>query len=235
VAEPDEFALYPPVPPRGVVCRDAEYERADRGCRGWQSGTPATRVVPLARDQPPMLGEQRRRGHCKHLIPPAARNQPWQCREPQPVARLVADPADLAAQDRVLVPEHQELGVLGYLTPGQPGSPPRQDPVIEPHRLLCLLQPPDRITRRRECAWRQPDVTGERVTTLAAGKCVAPCRRAVLQWARRGKIYPLYQEGGSRCSLIVRRFQGLLSSKPGDALRAPSGIWRQPILRASSI
>ena len=23
------------------------------------------------------------------------------------------------------------LGVLGYLTPGQPGSPPRQDPVIE--------------------------------------------------------------------------------------------------------
>ena len=39
----------------------------------------------------------------------------------------------------------------------------------------------------------------------------------------------------SRCSLIVRRFQGLLSSKPGDALRAPSGIWRQPILRAPSL
>jgi hypothetical protein len=37
----------------------------------------------------------------------------------------------------------------------------------------------------------------------------------------------------SRCSLIVRRLQGLLSSKPGDALRAPSGIWPQPILRAS--
>jgi hypothetical protein len=28
-----------------------------------------------------------------------------QCREPQPVGRLVADPADLAAQHRVLVPE----------------------------------------------------------------------------------------------------------------------------------
>jgi len=37
----------------------------------------------------------------------------------------------------------------------------------------------------------------------------------------------------SRCSIIVRRLQGLLSSKPGDALRAPSGIWPQPILRAS--
>jgi hypothetical protein len=29
----------------------------------------------------------------------------------------------------------------------------------------------------------------------------------------------------SRCSLIVRRLQGLLSSEPGDELRAPSGIW----------
>src|ERR1700746_3402678 len=29
----------------------------------------------------------------------------------------------------------------------------------------------------------------------------------------------------SRCSLIVRRLQGLLSSEPGDELRAASGIW----------
>jgi hypothetical protein len=33
----------------------------------------------------------------------------------------------------------------------------------------------------------------------------------------------------------VRRLRGLLSSNPGDALRAPSGIWRQPGLRAPSI
>jgi hypothetical protein len=32
---------------------------------------------------------------------------------------LVADPADLAAQHRVLVPEYQQLGVLGHLPPGQ--------------------------------------------------------------------------------------------------------------------
>ena len=31
----------------------------------------------------------------------------------------VADPADLAPQHRVLVLEHQELGILGHLTPGQ--------------------------------------------------------------------------------------------------------------------
>jgi hypothetical protein len=42
-----------------------------------------------------------------------------QCREPQPAGWLVADPADLAAQHRVLVPEHQEFGILGHLTPGQ--------------------------------------------------------------------------------------------------------------------
>ena len=34
VAEPDEFALHPPVPPCGVFRRDADHELADRGCRG---------------------------------------------------------------------------------------------------------------------------------------------------------------------------------------------------------
>jgi hypothetical protein len=38
---------------------------------------------------------------------------------------------------------------------------------------------------RRECAWRQSEVTGEHVTILATGKCVAACRCAVLQWPRR--------------------------------------------------
>ena len=42
---------------------------------------------------------------------------------------------------------------------------------------LCAL--------RRECAGRQPDATSEHVTILATGKCVAACRRAVLQWRRR--------------------------------------------------
>jgi hypothetical protein len=32
---------------------------------------------------------------------------------------LVADPADLAAQHLVLVPQYQESGILGCLTPGQ--------------------------------------------------------------------------------------------------------------------
>ena len=62
VAEPDEFALHPPVPPRGILRRDADHELADRGCRGRPSGTPAADVVPLACDQPPVPGEQGRPG-----------------------------------------------------------------------------------------------------------------------------------------------------------------------------
>jgi hypothetical protein len=46
-------------------------------------------------------------------------NQSRQCRKPQPAARLVADPAGLTAQHRVLVPQHQQLGIYGHLTPGQ--------------------------------------------------------------------------------------------------------------------
>ena len=119
VAELDEFALHPPVPPRGVLRRHADHELADRSCRRRPPGTSAAGVVPRACDQPPVPGEQRRRDHHEHFTPPSAWDQPGQCCEPQPVARLVADPADLAAQDRVLMPEHQEFDVLGHLAPGQ--------------------------------------------------------------------------------------------------------------------
>jgi hypothetical protein len=81
--------------------------------------TLAARVVPLARDQPTVPGEQRRRSHREHLAPPAAGNQARQRSKPQPVGRLVTNPADLAAKDRVLVAHHQKLGVLGHLAPGQ--------------------------------------------------------------------------------------------------------------------
>jgi hypothetical protein len=119
VAEPDQLALHPPVPPCGVLRRDTDHELADRRCRGRPPGTTAARVVPLARHKPAVPGEQGRGCHREDLAPPAAGNQPRQRREPQPVARPVTDPADLAAQDSVLVPQYQELSVLGRLGPGQ--------------------------------------------------------------------------------------------------------------------
>ena len=119
VAELDEFALHPPVSPGRIVDGHADNELADRGCRARPSGTPTGRVVPRASDQSSVPGEQRRRGHREHLAPSAPGDQPGQGREPQPVARLLADPPDLTAQHRVLMPEHQEFGILGHLTPGQ--------------------------------------------------------------------------------------------------------------------
>ncbi len=106
-------------PPGRVVDRHADHELVDRGCRGRPAGTPPAGVIPFAGDQSPVPGQQRRRGHREHLAPPAPGGQPGQCRKPQPVGSLVADPADLAAQHRVLVPEHQESGILGHLAPGQ--------------------------------------------------------------------------------------------------------------------
>jgi hypothetical protein len=83
------------------------------------SGTSPVRVIPLACDQPPVPGQERRWGHREHLAPSAAGDRPGQRRQPQPAARLVADPADPAVQHRVVVPEYQESGILGQLTPGQ--------------------------------------------------------------------------------------------------------------------
>ena len=118
-AGPGQFALHPPVPPRGILRRHADHQLAGRGHRGRPPGTPTARVVPLARDKLAVPGEQGRGCHRVYLAPTSAGDQLRQCGKPQPVARLVTDPVDLATQDGVLVPEHQELGVLGQLAPGQ--------------------------------------------------------------------------------------------------------------------
>ena len=142
LAELDEFALHLPVPPGRTVGRDADHELADRGCRGRSSGTPPAGVVPFAADQSPVPGQQRRRGHREHLAPFAAGDRPGKRREPQPAGRLVADPADLAAQHRVLVPEHQEFGIP-WTAPGRFWAA-----WAEQFRL-------DRVISRRECRRRR--------------------------------------------------------------------------------
>ena len=119
MAGPGKLTLHPPVPPRGALRRDADHELADPGRRGRPPGTPPARIIPLARDKPPVPGQQRCRGHRGHLAPPGPGNQPRQRREPQPAARLVTGPAGLAAQDGVLMPQHQQPGILGRLAPGQ--------------------------------------------------------------------------------------------------------------------
>jgi len=139
MAGPDELALHTPVTPPRIVRRHADHELPDRGCRGRPVGTPPVRIVPFACAQSPVPGEQRRRGHREHRTLSPAADQPRQCRQPQPVARLVADPADLAAQYGVLVPEHQDLGIPWTPHAGQAPSDSRADsarPGRRPKRSL---------------------------------------------------------------------------------------------------
>jgi len=83
--------LHPPVLPRRVVRGHADHELADRSRRGRSSGTPPAGVIPCACGQAPVPGQERRRGHREYLAPSARGDQPGQCRQPQPIARLVAD------------------------------------------------------------------------------------------------------------------------------------------------
>jgi hypothetical protein len=55
----------------------------------------------------------------------------------EPVARLVSDPADLAARRGVLVPPYQELGVLGRS--GQAQSSNRAPQVLRHDEANALL------------------------------------------------------------------------------------------------
>ena len=59
-----------------------------------------------------MPGQQRRRADREHLSPPPTRDQRGERREPKPVGRLVTDPDDVTTQDRILMPQHQQLSVL---------------------------------------------------------------------------------------------------------------------------
>jgi len=69
---------------------------------------PFPRVVPL-RGQSVVPGQQRRWHDGEDLGPAPAGQEPGQRGEAHPVGRLVSHPADVAAQHRVLMPEHQQL------------------------------------------------------------------------------------------------------------------------------
>jgi hypothetical protein len=84
---------------------------ARRAMLGTAGLAPLSRVVPLG-GQFAVPGQQRRGRHGKNVGPAPAGEEPCQRGEPHPVGRLVPHPADVAAQDGVLVPEHEQLSVL---------------------------------------------------------------------------------------------------------------------------
>jgi hypothetical protein len=72
---------------------------------------PPARVV-LLRGQFAVPGQQRRGSDGEDFAPAPARYEPCQRGEPGPVGRFVTGSAGVAAQHRVLVPEHEQLSIL---------------------------------------------------------------------------------------------------------------------------
>ncbi len=125
----------PSVPPPRVLLGRPQNKRLDRPSGGRASGASACGVIPPGSDEPAVPGEQGAWGDREDLAPASPGCQPGEGSAPEPVGRLVADRAgNLPAQDGVLVPQHEQLGVLRGVTAqrhrrdGQqpPGRPVRQ-------------------------------------------------------------------------------------------------------------
>ena len=96
--------------PQRILPGQAQHQPLDtRGGRRTAGPAPPARVV-LLRRQPAVPGQQRRGRDREYLGPTPAWHNPCERGEPSPVRRLVPHPADLPAQHRILMPEHQHFG-----------------------------------------------------------------------------------------------------------------------------
>jgi hypothetical protein len=129
-AEFRQLAVDPAVSPQRILPRQPDNNASNApDCRRTARPAPIACVV-LLRGQLAVPGQQRRGRDGVDLGPAAAGQEPCQRGEPHPVGRLVPHPADVAAQHRVLVPEHQQFSILcQVLAEHQDGKPeyaPRQ-------------------------------------------------------------------------------------------------------------
>ena len=128
-AELRQLAVDPAVSPQRVLLRQPNDKAGDApGCRRTTGRALLARVV-LLRGQSAVPGQQRRWRHGEDLRP-ALRGGAAPAPRTTPVSRVIPDPADVAAEHRVLVPEHQQLSSLCPVTAkqqrGQTEDPARQ-------------------------------------------------------------------------------------------------------------
>jgi hypothetical protein len=111
-AELRQLAVDPAVSPQRILLRQPN-DQADDARDCWRTAglTPSARVV-LSPRQFAVPGQQRRGRNREDFGPAPTGDEPRQRGEPHPVCWLVPDPAGAAAQDRVLVPEHQQFSIL---------------------------------------------------------------------------------------------------------------------------
>jgi hypothetical protein len=115
MSEAGEFALDPSTAPTRILLGQPQHQRLHRAGGRWPAWPPAAlAVVPFDRDEPAVPREQGRGRDREHPRPSASREQRGQRSEPDPVQRLVPHrTGELPAQHRVLMPQHQQLGILG--------------------------------------------------------------------------------------------------------------------------
>jgi len=111
-AQLGQLAVNTPVTPQRVLLRQADGQPGDAPSRRRAAGPAPLAGVVFPGGEPAVPGQQRRRRHGKDLRPAPARDEPGKRGEPDPVGGFVPHPPGVPAQHRVLVPEHQQLGVL---------------------------------------------------------------------------------------------------------------------------
>jgi hypothetical protein len=111
-----QLAVDPAVSPQRILPRQPDDKAGDARDRRRATWPAPPAGVVLLRRQPAVPGQQRRQRHGEDLGPAPARYKPRKRREPGPVGRLVPHPAGVPPQDRVLMPEHQQLSILRQVT-----------------------------------------------------------------------------------------------------------------------
>jgi hypothetical protein len=118
---------------------------------GGRPGLRCLLVSVLLRGQSAVPGQQRRWRHGEDLRPAPSGEEPRQRREPYPVGQVVPDPADVAAEHCVLVPEHQQLSSLCPVVAEHQRSR-TEDPARQ--QVDDLEQHPASQPSRRPGCWR---------------------------------------------------------------------------------
>ena len=116
----------------------------DRRVGGWASDSAAVcGVVPFGGDELAVPGEQRGWGDREGVAPSASRYEARQCGEPEAIGCFGADGAgEVAAQDRVLVPRHEQFGVFGTVAAQQhcrDGQQPSRQLVQQRHDHQVMI------------------------------------------------------------------------------------------------
>jgi hypothetical protein len=120
IAETEQFTLEPLVPPARIGARHLLDQRDDGRVNRWASKPVG--VCPVPGHEPAMPAHHRCRSN-EPMRPQRAGEEPDQRGERRPVGPVQSWLWFGPAQDRVLVPKHENLDVLGGVAAGKQGQP----------------------------------------------------------------------------------------------------------------